>query len=148
MLDPSPVVSKRFGSHVNRCSECKSTFRPHPRLKDRQKTCTKKTCQLSYRARYRKRYRRKNLQTETDSQAKTKSNRAPDYWKKYRAKNPSSSARNRAQTRLRKQLRQLGLQRQLDILQVFDPPGYFDLYQRFATSHRSLLLACQATRAA
>ena len=108
MLDPSVVASKKFGPRVNRCSECKRTFRPHPRLKERQKTCTKKTCQLAYRARDRKRYRRSNLQGESDSQAKTKSNRGPDYWKKYRAKNPRSSERNRAQTRLRKQLRQTG----------------------------------------
>ena len=146
MLDPSKVVSKGFC--LRRCLECKKSFRPHPRLKARQKTCTQRACQLSHHARYRKRYRRDNLQAEIDSQEKTKSNRSATFWREYRAKNLRSSERNRAQTRLRKQLRQLGLQRQLDIVQVFDPPGYFELYQGFATSHRSLLQACQATRAA
>jgi hypothetical protein len=40
------------------------------------------------------------------------------------------------------------LQRQLDIVQVIDPNGYFTLFHGFAMSHRSLLRACQATRAA
>jgi hypothetical protein len=101
-----------------------------------------------YRARYRTLYRRENPQTETDSQEKTRSNRAPGFWKDYRARNSHSTERNRAQTRLRKQLRRAGLQRQLDIVQVIDPPGYFEHFYGFATSRRSLLSACQATRVA
>jgi hypothetical protein len=45
-------------------------------------------------------------------------------------------------------LAQAGLQRQLDIVQVLDPPGYFDRFEGFAMSHRSLVEACQARRAA
>jgi hypothetical protein len=148
MLDPSEAVFREFGSRCIRCAECKKSFRPHPRLKARQKTCTQRACQLAYRARYRKQYRRENAETEKDSQEKVKSNRASGFWKSYRKSHPQSSERNRAQTKLHKRLRQAGLQRQLDIVQVIDPPGYFDLFQGFATSHRSLLLACQATRAA
>jgi hypothetical protein len=145
MQDPSKVLSR--GSR-SRCAECKEPFRPHPRLGKRQKTCSKKSCQLSYRARYRKQYRRENALGEIDSQEKSKSSRTPDFWKNYRKDHPVSSERNRAQTRLRKQLRQAGLQRQLDIVQIVDPSGYFDRFQAFATSHRSLLKECQATQAA
>jgi hypothetical protein len=103
---------------------------------------------LSHRARYRKQYRRENRQAESDSQEKTKSNQAQGFWKAYRAKNPRSTERNRAQTRLRNQLRRAGLQRQLDIVQVIDPPGYFELFAGFAMSRRSLLSSCRATRVA
>ena len=148
MLDPVKAVSKGFGPRSIRCCECKKLFRPHPRLKERQKTCAQRVCLLSYRARYRKQYRRANLEGEQDSQAKAKESRGADFWKTYRRSHPQSTERNRAQTRLRKQLRQIGLQRQLDIVQVIDPPGYFALFQGFAMSHRSLLESCRATRAA
>ena len=42
----------------------------------------------------------------------------------------------------------MGLQRQLDISEVIDPPGYFERFREFAMSQRSLLEACQATHAA
>ena len=148
MLDPVKAMPKGFGSRCIRCCECKKYFRPHPRLKARQKTCMEHSCQRAYRARYRKQYRRKNIEGEQDSQAKAKESRQPDYWKCYRKSHSESSERNRAQTRLRKQLRQIGLQRQLDIVQVIGPTGYFDLFHGFATSHRSLLESCRATRAA
>lgn len=148
MLDPSLVFAPRSGCRRLRCLECKKFFRPHPRLSARQKTCGKRACLLLHRARYRKQYRQRNNEAEQDSQEKTKLSRIPGFWKRYRKSHPQSSERNRAQTRLRKQLQQLGLQRQLDIMQVIDPPGYFDLFQGFATSHRSLLEACQATCAA
>ena len=148
MPDPSKVASKGWGSRLSRCLECKKLFCPHPRLKVRQKTCTQRACRLAYRARYRRLYRRNNLQSESDSQEKTKSNQVPSFWKNYRAKNLHSTERNRAQTRLRSQLMRAGLQRQLDIVQVINPPGYFELFQGFAMSHRSLLTACQATRVA
>jgi hypothetical protein len=120
MLDPPKVFSQGFGPHSFRCSECKKAFRPHPRLKARQLTCTQLACRSAHRARYRRKYRRGNQEGEADSQSKVKSNRTPGFWKNYRAINPQSSDRNRVQTRLRKQLKQAGLQRQLDIVQVFD----------------------------
>lgn len=146
MPDPSKVLSRGSFSRCSCCSVCKKSFRPHPRLKARQKTCTQKTWQLAHRAHYRKQYRRENAEAEIDCQEKAVSNRAPGFWKSYRKNHPQSSERNRAQTRLRKQLRRAGLQRQLDIVQVIDPPGYFDLFHGFATSHRSLLDACRAMR--
>lgn len=148
MLDPSQEVFRGFGSRRLRCVECKKYFSPHPRLKNRQKTCTQSACLLAYRARYRRQYRRENFQAEKDCREKIKSGRPKNFWKTYRKVHPESSARNRAQTKLRKQLGQVGLQRQLDIVQVIDTSGYFKLFQEFATSHRSLLKSCQATRAA
>jgi hypothetical protein len=117
-------------------------------LSGRQKTCTQRACQLKHRARYRKQYRETNPQPEKEYRDKAGSVRGPSYWKSYRESHPQSSERNRLTTKLRKRLKRAGLQRQLDIVQVADPPGYFDLFVGFATSHRSLLDACQATRAA
>ena len=149
MLDPSKEVFRGFGRRCRlRCLECKKLFLSHPRLKGRQKTCTESACQRAYRARYRRQYRRENFQAEKDCQEKVKSWRPPGFWKSYRQSHPKSSDRNRAQTRLRKKLGREGLQRQLDIVQVIDPPGYFALFEGFATSHRSLIQACQATRVA
>jgi hypothetical protein len=130
------------------CSECKKTFRPHPRLGKRQKTCLQRSCQLKHRARYRKKYRTENPESEKECRDKIKANRPPEFWKNYRKTHPESSSRNRLLTRLRSQLRRAGLQRQLDIVQIIDPPGYFDLFVGFATSHRSLLESCRTTSAA
>lgn len=130
------------------CSECKQTFLPHPRLKLRQKTCTLRACQLKHRARYRKRYRGENPGTEKEYRDKVKANRPASFWKQYRKKNPQSSERNRLNAGLRKKLVRAGLQRQLDLVQVLDSPGYFELFVGFATSHRSILEAWQATHAA
>lgn len=148
MVDPSKAAARGFGSRCIRCIECKKSFRPSPRLKSRQRTCTERACQLSYRARYRRQYRRENFGAEEEYREKTKSNRSPDFWKKYRQDHSRSSERNRLNAKLRKRLRRTGLQRQLDIVQVIDPSGYFDLFHGFATSHRSLLEACHATSAA
>ena len=148
MLDPSNAVLDGFGSRCIRCLECKKSFRPNPRLKSRQKTCAQRACQLSYRARYRKNYRRENFKIEKEYRAKTKSNRPADFWKHYRKDHPKSSEHNRLNTKLRKQLRHAGLQRQLDIVQVIESPEYFTLYTGFAMSHRSLLQDHHATSAA
>lgn len=148
MLDPSRAVSRGISPRCIRCLECKKFFRPNPRLKSRQKTCTRRKCQLAHRARYRKQYRRENADAEKDYQQKIRSNRPHNFWKSYRRNHPGSTERNRLNSKLRKRLRRVGLQRQLDIVQVLDPPGYFDLFHRFAMSHRSLLEACQATSAA
>jgi hypothetical protein len=148
MVDPSKARALGFASRCNRCFECKKSFLPSPRLKSRQKTCRERACQLAYRARYRRQYRRKNFEAEEDSRKKTKASRSSNFWKEYRKSHASSSERNRLNTKLRKRLRNAGLQRQLDIVQVVDPTGYFDLFQGFATSHRSLLEECHATSAA
>ena len=148
MVDPLTAAARGFDSRRIRCFECKKHFLPSPRLKSRQRTCTERSCQLSYRARYRRQYRRKNSGAEEGYREKSQSNRPPDFWKKYRVAHPRGSERNRLHAKLRKRLRRAGLQRQLDIVQVADPAGYFTLFQGFATSHRSLLEACHATSAA
>jgi hypothetical protein len=107
-----------------------------------------RACQLSYRARYRRQYRRANFGAEEEYREKTKRNQAPEFWKEYRKDHPGSSERNQLNTKLRKRLSRAGLQRQLDIVQVVEPTGYFDHFHGLAMSHRSLLEACHATSAA
>jgi len=132
----------------SRCLECKRKYSPSPRLKLRQKTCGAPDCRRRHRARYRRDYRIRSPEVEQESRKKIRANRPTDFWKTYREEHPSATERNRKLTKLRKRLTRSGLQRQLDIVQVVDPPGYFDLFQGFATSHRSLIKECRAMRAA
>ena len=148
MQGPDNVLSGILKPRASQCSECQKSFRPNPRLKARQKTCMLKACQLKYRARYRKRYRGENSGPDKEYREKSKANRPARFWKNYRKSHLQSSERNRLNTKLRKKLKRAGLQRQLDIVQVIDPNGYFDQFLGFATSHRSLLRACEATHAA
>jgi len=131
----------------SRCSECKRSFLPSPRLKARQKTCGEKACQLSHRARYRRGYRRADPSAENEYRKKVKEERSKDFWKKYRREHPEATERNRLQAKLRGRLKRAGLQRQLDIAEVFDQAGLFDRFREFATAHRSLLEECSATHA-
>lgn len=130
------------------CVSCKSQFHPHPRLGTRQKTCGKDSCQRKHRAGYRRNYRRENLQADQEYESKRRKNRPSDYWKKYREAHPTYTQRNRAQSQLRKKLKKVGLQRQLDIVQLIDPPEKLDALIGFATSHRSLLEECRVRPAA
>jgi hypothetical protein len=148
MLDPRREVSGILLRPRSRCSECKKTFRPNARLRERQKTCVESVCQHKHRARYRKKYRKGNPGPEKEYRDKALALRPAGSWKNYRESHPRSSERNRLNTRLRKQLKSAGLQRQLDIVQVLDPAGHFELFVGFATSRRSLLEACLATQAA
>ena len=148
MPAPPRECAGGFGPRFGRCAECKQSFRPNPRLKSRQETCGKKECQLKHRARYRRRYRAVYAAADQEYADKAKANRPGDFWKNYRKSHPKSTERNRLNTRLRKQLKRAGLQRQLDIVQVIDPPGYFDLFSGFATSHRSLIEVCAGIGAA
>lgn len=84
---------------------------------------------------------------EQESRRKIKAKRPAGFWKAYRQAHKESSERNREMTRLRIQLLRSGLQRQLDIVQVYDPPEYFVLFQGFATSHRCLIEKCRAKKA-
>jgi len=142
MLESSNATSGIAGPRSARCSECKKSFRAHPRLKSRQKICGLKACKLKHHARYRRGYRLEFRDADREYADKAKTNRPKDYWKKYRKTHPKSTELNRLNTRLRKRLTRAGLQRQLDIVQVIDPSGYFDLFQEFATSHRSLIAGC------
>lgn len=139
------IVSGAQWPRSTRCSECKNKFNPHPRLRLRQKTCGKRECVLTHRARYRRKYRSINADSEKGYQQKVKTNRQPDFWKKYRSTHPESTKRNCLSAKLRKRLKCAGLQRQLDIVEVVDPPGFFDQFYGFAMSHRSLLENYSAT---
>ncbi len=121
------------------CAQCKKSFRLNPRLGIRQKTCGTDLCRRKHRSRYQRHYRRQNPDAEKEIRKKIKAKCGSGFWKVYRASHPKSTERNRSLTRLRMKLRRGGLQRKLDILQVFDPPGYFDKFSAFATRHRSLL---------
>jgi hypothetical protein len=148
---PAPervVLGSRACSPWSRCLECNKKYSPSPRLKLRQKTCGELLCRRKHRARYRRRYRSQNPEVEQESRKKIQTNRPNGFWKNYRKEHSSSTERNRKLTKLRKRLARSGLQRQLDIVQVVDPPGYFDLFRGFATSHRSLIEECRAKRAA
>ena len=147
MPDPREVRIRASGLQ-RRCVCCRELFRPHPRLGERQKTCGKDPCRRALHAAFRLRDRKENQQAERDIQKKRKESRAGDYWKNYRRDHPESTARNRANSRLRKQLARAGLQRQLDIVQLIDPPEKIDELVRFATSHRSLLYECLGKSAA
>jgi len=144
MTDPKVVSGVCWPRHSH-CTECKKKFTAHPRLKSRQKTCGSNTCVLAHRARYRRQYRLKNPEAELHYQEKVKSNRCDNHWRAYRDKHPAGTERNRLGSKLRARLRRQGLQRQLDIVEVVDPPGYFDLFHGFAMSHRSLLAEYSAT---
>jgi hypothetical protein len=125
-----------------KCRVCRRQFVPHPRLGNRQQTCGSEKCRRVHRASYRRKYRSINSEAESGYEAKRKAARPKDYWKQYRDRHLESTTRNRAQSRLRKQLRRAGLQRQLDIVQLIDPIEKLETVVRFATSHRSLLEEC------
>ena len=122
-----------------RCNQCAKKFSPNPRLGVRQKTCSAKECQRKYRSRYQHQYRYDNPEVEKEIRKKIKGKRDFDFWKIYRRTHLKSTKRNRDLTKLRMRLKRAGLQRKLDILEVFDPPGYFDQFFEFARLHRSLL---------
>jgi hypothetical protein len=146
---PNPEGVRARSSGLQRqCVSCHERFSPHPRLGNRQKTCGKKSCCKAHRAAYRRRYRSEDPQAEQDMRQKQKNSRPSGFWKNYRRDHPLSTARNRANSRLRKQLAKAGLQRQLDIVQLIDPPEKLDRLVGFATSHRSLLWECLGNSAA
>ena len=139
MAAPPREVAGGFGPGRTRCLECKKFFRPHVRLKDRQKTCAQADCRRRLRARYQQEYREKNPELELEYRQKRKQCLRPDFWKRYRMEHPDSTKRNRVQSKLRARLKRESLQRKLDIVQVIDPPGLFDHYHEFAMRHRSLI---------
>ena len=143
MLDYPKAVSG--SSQHARCIHCKKRFYPNPRLGVRQKTCGAEECLRKHRTLYQRCYRRDNPEVEKEIRKKIKYKRLLGFWKTYRLTHFKSTERNRNLTRLRMKLRRACLQRKLDILEVFDPPGYFDKFSEFATLHRSLLDELRAT---
>ena len=143
-----PGEGRTRSSLQRQCVVCQTRFKPHPRLDIRQKTCGQTQCRRKHRARYRRQYRAKNPEANQEYEQKRRQSRPPNFWKEYRRAHPASTERNRAQARLRKKLVKAGLQRQLDIVQLIDPPGKLASVVEFATSHRSLLMACKCQDAA
>lgn len=100
-----------------KCPWCQKWFEPHPRLKDRQKSCGHSECK-----RKQKRLSQRNLQrrdraayqlAQRDWRGKT-----PDYWKIYRKEHPDYAERNRLQSKIRWQQSKLTLQKRIDILEL------------------------------
>lgn len=105
-----------------RCVWCGAWFVPSPRLKGRQKTCGSADCKRRQNLLAQRRWKRRNLEICRQSQRDWQSVRDDGYWKLWRERHPDYVIRNRILTRLRKVLfrRELGLQRKLDILQLFE----------------------------
>ena len=90
------------------CRYCKNLFRPS-KFQPRQTVCSEADCQRHRRTEYHKAkiaadpdYR----QSCRDSPRKWRAGN-PDYWKRYRAKHPSVTERNRQQQQLRDRKRRL-----------------------------------------
>lgn len=132
---PKPSSQRPTGSgRSHRCTICHDKFSPSPRLCERQKTCGKACCRNAHRARYRRRYRKSN----DDAEKEYRSKRGTGYWREYRAGHPAYVRRNRLRSRVAQRVRRLGLQRQLDIVELVEFPDKIDVIVEFATSTRSL----------
>lgn len=122
-----------------RCRWCEKRFIPHVRQRERQQTCGEAACRRKHRAAYQRRYRQENTEAEAGYRAKQREQRGAGHWKAYRQARPEATERNRVASRLRRRLWRAGLQRKLDIVQVFEPIGYFDEFRGFAMRHQSLI---------
>lgn len=121
------------------CPWCSLSFRPHPRLADRQKCCGSADCKKQQKRFCHTRWKTKNkfayLENLKDWRAAH-----PDYWRKYRELHPPYTQRNRLQTKIRKalSLAQIGLQKRIDILQLSENNSFLWCIPRFAKHPRSL----------
>ena len=96
-------VKPQSRSRRKRCANCRDLFDPDPRAKDRQKYCSKSSCQDHRQRLNEKNWREKNpdclAYQQGQSQAWHKAR--PDYSRKRRASDPALTIRNRIQTRFR-----------------------------------------------
>lgn len=119
------------------CAWCSCPFTPHPRLKDRQKSCGSGDCkrkqkQLSQRTLQRRdhwEYR----QAQRDWRAKN-----PDYWKIYRREHPVYRERNRIQSKIRWGQSKQTLQKRIDILELSENTMEYWELPLFAKQPRSI----------
>jgi hypothetical protein len=124
----------KFNNSERRCCCCGKSFKPHVRLKNRQKTCGHSQCKAKRRHQTLQTWRRINPGYQ-------KKRYYPDgFWKEYRKKNLLSSERNWQQAKLRARLKRKSLQRNLDILQAAESPKQSKAFTGFATLHRSPIL--------
>ena len=121
-----------------KCPWCQGWFAPHLRLGDRQRSCGLSECKRKQNLSCQKLWKERNKGVHRDSQRDwIKSH--PGYWKNYRQNNPDYAQRNRKQSRIRRQVLRLGLQKKLDILEVTENTlEYWDL-SWFAKQTRSLV---------
>lgn len=127
-------------SSVHLCPWCSRSFRPHPRLANRQKCCGSADCKKQQKRFCQARWKAKNkfayLENLKDWRAAH-----PGYWRNYRKLHPQYTQRNRLQTKIRKalSLAHIGLQKRIDILQLPVNQRFLWNIPRFAKSPRSLL---------
>jgi hypothetical protein len=148
---PDPRKVRISAGELQRyCVYCQAKIHPHPRLGGRQKTCGAVRCRKTHRASYQRKYRKQpeNARIESEYEAARKKQRPLDFWKTYRAAHPVATKRNRANSRLKKSLAREGLQRKLDIVQLFVPIDQSGPLVEFATVHRSLFEECARKTAA
>lgn len=125
---------------LHSCTWCSESFRPHPRLADRQKCCKSPDCRKKQKAFCQARWKSKNkLSCLENQQNWRKAN--PDYWCNYRTSHPDYANKNREQTAVRKKLSlaQIGLQRRIDILQLPVNQSFLWSAPRFAKCPQSLV---------
>lgn len=122
------------------CPWCKRHFLPNPRLGHRQKCCGSPTCKKKQKELCQSCWVAKNKKVYADGQQDWQKTH-PDYWKKYRASHPAYVIRNRAQSQIRKAfaLSKTGLQKRIDILQLYDIQSDLWDINRFAKENRSLI---------
>lgn len=97
---------------------CGKSFKPHPRLKERQKSCGDHDCK-----RQQKRLSQRLLQKlDPDYKQSQRDWRAhhPGYWKAYRQDHPAYAQRNRIQSKIRWRQLKLTLQNRIDILELHE----------------------------
>lgn len=128
-----------------RCHWCQKVFIPNPRLKERQMSCGEPECKGEQKRSSHRQWKVKEKDAYVQNQRDWRKNN-PDYWREYRASHPEYVVRNREQTRIRKSLRRLGLQKRIDILQLSEKQMEFWDVRRFAKSSRSLLPLFHAYR--
>lgn len=121
------------------CPLCSQSFRPHPRLADRQKCCGSLGCKRKQKALCQAKWKAKNkLACRENQQNWHQAN--PSYWRTYRELHPFYVQKNREQTKIRKSLSvaRIGLQKRIDILQPPVDKNFLWDVLRFAKSPRSL----------
>ena len=96
-------VKPRFRSRRKRCANCRDLFYPDPRAKDRQKYCSKSSCQDHRQRLNEKNWREKNPDclAYQQEQARSWHKARPDYSRKRRARDLALTICNRIQTRFR-----------------------------------------------
>ena len=90
------------------CVSCKKPYVKNPRQK-KQQYCSDSVCQKARKAKWQREQMRSNPQYRKDQFQAQKDwfDQYPDFWKKYRRKNPEKSLRNSLLQRKRNQQRRL-----------------------------------------